>query len=72
MLATQTLEGDLRVWSVPKAPYQESPAIIRVLGRPELHQAGRCWFAWSKNGRIVQHVEGSVFPAIVAFVIVLT
>lgn len=58
MLATQTAEGDLRVWSVPKTGHQDSPTIIRVLGRPELQPAGLCWFAWSKNGRIVQHVEG--------------
>jgi hypothetical protein len=59
MLATQTAEGDLRVWSVPKTGQQDgSPTIIRVLGRPELQPAGLSWFAWSKNGRIVQHVEG--------------
>ncbi|RMY61967.1 hypothetical protein D0863_11104 [Hortaea werneckii] len=58
MLATQTSDGDLRVWSVPKASNQEQPTIIRVLQRAELQAAGPCWFAWSKNGRIVQHVEG--------------
>ncbi|OQO00268.1 hypothetical protein B0A48_14055 [Cryoendolithus antarcticus] len=58
MLATQTLHGDLRVWSVPKAPYQEAPSVIRVLSRPEFQQPAPCWFAWSKNGRLVQHVEG--------------
>ncbi|KAI7202219.1 hypothetical protein KC316_g1925 [Hortaea werneckii] len=58
MLATQTSDGDLRVWSVPKAPHQEQPTIIRVLQRAELQAAGPCWFAWSKNGRIVQHAEG--------------
>ncbi|KAF2772695.1 hypothetical protein EJ03DRAFT_348234 [Teratosphaeria nubilosa] len=58
MLATQTSDGDMRVWSVPKAPHQESPNIIRVLQRAELQAAGLCWFAWSKTGRIVQHAEG--------------
>lgn len=58
MLATQTAHGDLRVWSVPKVPHQEQPTIIRVLQRAELQAAGSCWFAWSKNGRIVQHAEG--------------
>ena len=58
MLATQTSDGDLRVWSVPKVPHQEPPTIIRVLQRAELQAPGPCWFAWSKNGRIVQHAEG--------------
>ncbi|KAK4544982.1 hypothetical protein LTR36_003887 [Oleoguttula mirabilis] len=58
MLATQTSDGDLRVWSVPKVPHQEAPTIIRVLQRAETQAPGPCWFAWSKNGRIVQHAEG--------------
>ncbi|KJX99862.1 hypothetical protein TI39_contig349g00004 [Zymoseptoria brevis] len=59
MLATQTSDGDLRVWSVPKVPHTEVPNIIRVLQRPEVQNTGRpCWFAWSKNGRIVQHADG--------------
>ncbi|RMY99005.1 hypothetical protein D0862_07316 [Hortaea werneckii] len=58
MLATQTADGDLRVWSVPKVPHQDPPTIIRVLQRAELQAPGACWFGWSKNGRIVQHVEG--------------
>lgn len=58
MLATQTSDGDLRVWSVPKVPHQEPPNIIRVLSRAEMQAPGPCWFAWSKNGRIVQHAEG--------------
>lgn len=58
MLATQTADGDLRVWSVPKVPQQDPPTIIRVLQRAELQAPGACWFGWSKNGRIVQHVEG--------------
>ncbi|KAK3677917.1 hypothetical protein LTR78_002012 [Recurvomyces mirabilis] len=59
MLATQTSDGDLRVWSVPKVPHQDLvPTIIRVLQRAELQAPGPCWFAWSKNGRIVQYAEG--------------
>lgn len=58
MLATQTSDGDLRVWSVPKGPTSEAPSIIRVLQRADFQSTGPCWFAWSKNGRIVQHAEG--------------
>ncbi|KAK5730892.1 hypothetical protein LTR15_000830 [Elasticomyces elasticus] len=60
MLATQTADGDLRVWSVPKSMNNADspPNIIRVLQRAEMHRVGPCWFAWSKNGRIVQHAEG--------------
>lgn len=61
MLATQTAEGDLRVWSVPKAPHQEAPTVIRALGRSDIPRAAPCWFSWSKNGRIVQHYDGYVF-----------
>lgn len=58
MLATQTSDGDLRVWSVPKGLTGESPSIIRVLQRADFQATGPCWFAWSKNGRILQHAEG--------------
>ncbi|PIA89513.1 hypothetical protein CB0940_07396 [Cercospora beticola] len=58
MLATQTADGDLRVWSVPKGQHGEVPNIIRVLQRAEVPQRGPCWFAWSKNGRIVQYADG--------------
>ncbi|KAK0944157.1 hypothetical protein LTR29_004289 [Friedmanniomyces endolithicus] len=60
MLATQTADGDLRVWSVPKGLSNTDgpPNIIRVLHRAEMRRVGPCWFAWSKNGRIVQHAEG--------------
>ncbi|KAK8216478.1 WD domain-containing protein [Phyllosticta capitalensis] len=59
MLATQSADGDLRVWSVPKPPSSEAPCVIRILGRPENRDGGPCWFGWSKNGRIVQYSEGS-------------
>lgn len=58
MLATQTQDGDLRVWSVPKLPHAETPTIIRVLQRPEAPQHGPCWFAWSKSGRLIQLADG--------------
>jgi len=58
MLATQTSDGDLRVWSVPKGNTGEPPSIIRVLQRADFNASSPCWFAWSKNGRIVQHADG--------------
>jgi len=60
MLATQTADGDLRVWSVPKSPQHETPTIIRALSRSDVRQPGPSWFAWSKNGRLVQYYDGSV------------
>jgi hypothetical protein len=60
MLATQTADGDLRVWSVPKSPQHEIPTIIRALSRSDIRQPGPSWFAWSKNGRLVQYYDGSV------------
>ncbi|KAK1915803.1 hypothetical protein P3342_003616 [Pyrenophora teres f. teres] len=59
MLAAQTSDGDLRVWSVPKVPHgTDAPCVIRVLNQKEQREPGPCWFAWSKNGRIVQYTEG--------------
>ena len=60
MLATQTLDGDLRVWSVSKPPTADSPKVIRVLKRGDNVEPGLNWIAWSKNGRILQYSEGSV------------
>jgi hypothetical protein len=61
MLAAQTSDGDLRVWSVPKVPHSgDTPCVIRVLNQKEQREAGPCWFSWSKNGRIVQYTEGCV------------
>lgn len=61
MLATQTSDGDLRVWSVSKPPATEPPRIIRILGTSEMSDSTRSWFGWSKNGRIVQYIDGLVF-----------
>ncbi|KAI4728063.1 hypothetical protein E4T49_04202 [Aureobasidium sp. EXF-10728] len=59
MLATQTADGDLRVWSIPKtAVVGETPNIIRILSRLESRSLGPCWFSWSKNGRIIQYTDG--------------
>jgi len=58
MLATQTFDGDLRVWSVAKPPTAEVPRTIRVLKRGDNVEPGLNWFAWSKNGRVLQYSEG--------------
>ncbi|KAI9728178.1 MAG: hypothetical protein M1828_004639 [Chrysothrix sp. TS-e1954] len=57
MLATQTSDGDLRVWSVTKPPINDPPRIIRVIGGSDTSNAQRSWFAWSKNGRLVQYCD---------------
>ena len=62
MLAIQTEDGDLRVWSITKHPGHETPKVIRVLKRSENDEAGPNWMAWSKNGRIVQFAEGWASP----------
>nr|KAK5447035.1 hypothetical protein LTR18_002614 [Exophiala xenobiotica] len=61
MLATQTADGDLRVWSVSKPPTTEPPRVIRVLKRSDMYIPGRNWISWSKNGRIVQYSEGKTW-----------
>ncbi|RDL36501.1 uncharacterized protein BP5553_05853 [Venustampulla echinocandica] len=59
MLATQTHDGDLRVWSIAKSPTSTDTAkVVRVLKRTENFQPGPNWLAWSKNGRIIQFSEG--------------
>lgn len=59
MLATLAANGDLRVWSVAKPPQKEAPRVIRVLKRSDGSPATEPkWMAWSKNGRIVQFLEG--------------
>ncbi|KAK5806662.1 hypothetical protein VI817_000920 [Penicillium citrinum] len=61
MLATQASNGDLRVWSVAKPPGKESPRVIRVLKRSDSSSADPKWMSWSKNGRIVQYLEGETW-----------
>ncbi|KAI9703787.1 MAG: hypothetical protein M1836_007557 [Candelina mexicana] len=58
MLATQTLDSDLRVWSVAKPPGNETPKVVRILKKSENHESGLNWLAWSKNGRIIQFSQG--------------
>ncbi|KAI0393538.1 hypothetical protein F5Y17DRAFT_303672 [Xylariaceae sp. FL0594] len=56
MLAAQTEDGDLRVWSVAKAYNSDDPAkVVRILKRNgDNYQNGPNWMGWSKNGRIIQ------------------
>ncbi|KAJ1338473.1 gem associated protein 5 [Microdochium nivale] len=55
MLAVQTDDGDLRVWSVSKSYNSDDPAkIVRILKKSEVYQNGPNWMGWSKNGRIIQ------------------
>ncbi|KAJ5101971.1 hypothetical protein NUU61_004193 [Penicillium alfredii] len=61
MLATQSSNGDLRVWSVAKPPGKESPRVIRVLKRSDSTSADPKWMAWSKNGKVVQYLEGETW-----------
>ncbi|CAI7619247.1 unnamed protein product [Penicillium manginii] len=61
MLATQASNGDLRVWSVAKPPGKESPRVIRVLKRSDSTSEDPKWMSWSKNGRIVQYLEGETW-----------
>ncbi|KAB5586101.1 hypothetical protein GE09DRAFT_1235129, partial [Coniochaeta sp. 2T2.1] len=58
MLAVQTNDGDLRVWSVSKAYTPDDPAkVVRILKRTENYLAGPNWMGWSKNGRVIQFSE---------------
>ena len=58
MLATQSLDGDLRVWSVAKPATSDTPKVIRILKRGDNVESGMSWIAWSKNGRILQYSDG--------------
>lgn len=59
MLAAQTRNGDIRVWSIPKSDQKAHPAkIVRVIQRSKTPQQGANWLGWSKNGRIIQFSEG--------------
>ncbi|KAM0325394.1 hypothetical protein ACHAQA_007380 [Verticillium albo-atrum] len=58
MLAVQTHDGDLRVWSVSKSYNSDDPAkVVRILRRTENPFTGPNWMAWSKNGRIIQYSD---------------
>lgn len=59
MLATQTHDGDLRVWSIAKSPSSNDTAkVVRILKRRDNTLPGPNWLAWSKNGRVIQYTEG--------------
>lgn len=62
MLAVQTNDGDLRVWSVAKSYSTDDVAnsvkVVRILKRTENYQTGPNWMGWSKNGRIIQYSDG--------------
>ncbi|KAK9778735.1 hypothetical protein SCAR479_04358 [Seiridium cardinale] len=58
MLAVQTNDGDLRVWSVAKSSNGDDPAkVVRILKRTDNYQNGPNWMGWSKNGRIIQYSD---------------
>lgn len=61
MLATQTLDGDLRVWSIAKPATAEAPKTIRILKRSDNVEPGLNWLAWSKNGRVLQFSDGETW-----------
>lgn len=61
MLAVQTHDGDLRVWSVAKAYSADDPAkVVRGLRSTENFINGPNWMGWSKNGRIIQYSDSYV------------
>ncbi|KAL4977205.1 hypothetical protein BDW66DRAFT_150304 [Aspergillus desertorum] len=62
MLATMSANGDLRVWSVAKPPGKDVPRVIRVLKRSDTssHSEPK-WMAWSKNGKIIQYLDGETW-----------
>ena len=61
MLAVQTNDGDLRVWSVAKSYNSDDPAkVVRILKRTENYLPGPNWMGWSKNGRIIHHSDAFV------------
>ncbi|OJJ80412.1 WD40 repeat domain-containing protein [Aspergillus glaucus CBS 516.65] len=61
MLASQALNGDLKVWSVSKPAEKEPPRTIRVLKRSDTAASGPQWMAWSKNGKILQYMNGEAW-----------
>lgn len=64
MLAVQTHDGDLRVWSVAKPYSADDPAkVVRILKKLESTVTGPNWMGWSKNGRIIQFSDSYVYIA---------
>ncbi|KAL1959091.1 hypothetical protein VTO42DRAFT_2878 [Malbranchea cinnamomea] len=60
MLATQTVDGDLFLWSVSKQ-LGDPPRVIRSLRRSESNSTEPKWMAWSKNGRLLQYADGETW-----------
>ncbi|KAG5919302.1 hypothetical protein E4U42_006554 [Claviceps africana] len=61
MLAVQTYDGDLRVWSVAKSYRVDDPAkVVRILRSRDNFVTGPNWMGWSKNGRIIQFSESGL------------
>lgn len=61
MLAVQTYDGDLRVWSISKAHSNDDPAkVVRILRRRDVTTTGPNWMGWSKNGRVIQYSDSYV------------
>lgn len=60
MLVSQTANGDLRVWSVSKPAEKETPRTIRMLKKADATISGPQFMAWSKNGKIIQYIDGYV------------
>ncbi|KAL8899279.1 MAG: hypothetical protein Q9192_001661 [Flavoplaca navasiana] len=61
MLAIQTQDGHLRIWSIAKPPTAKNPEVIRILKRTDSVNQGPNWIAWSKNGRVLQYAEGETW-----------
>ncbi|PNS18331.1 hypothetical protein CAC42_6148 [Sphaceloma murrayae] len=58
MLATQTADGDLRVWNIPKPDGKNHQCMaIRIISLDEGIVSGPNWFGWSRNGRVVQYSD---------------
>lgn len=61
MLAVQTSDGHLQVWSVPKLyNVGDSARRIRHLGLTKDPVGGPNWMDWSKSGRIIQYSNSYV------------
>ncbi|TQS39441.1 hypothetical protein Golomagni_00036 [Golovinomyces magnicellulatus] len=56
MLAAQSLNSDLRVWSIPKPNHNlnKMAKVVRVLKGSRNSKDVPSWLGWSKNGRIIQ------------------
>ncbi|GAM85009.1 hypothetical protein ANO11243_030120 [Dothideomycetidae sp. 11243] len=60
MLAIQTADGDMRVWSVPKIANGDPCTAVRMLSQSDGITTAPNWFSWSRNGRIVQFIDKEI------------